>query len=92
MLFTIKNLFLYLGRLVIATSQKEPSVLEDDQGDTDDSLPMDSLNGACQFDRAEPSPFSARKSMYEQEDLSSLSDKSESKHTSEEVSVLSYLG
>ncbi|XP_046351358.1 autophagy-related protein 2 homolog A-like isoform X1 [Haliotis rufescens] len=72
-------------RLVIATSQKEPSVLEDDQGDTDDSLPMDSLNGACQFDRAEPSPFSARKSMYEQEDLSSLSDKSESKHTSEEM-------
>ncbi|XP_041353099.1 autophagy-related protein 2 homolog A-like isoform X2 [Gigantopelta aegis] len=72
-------------RLVITFSEKICSVFEDEQVESDDSTPMDSLNGACQFSRTEPSPFSAKKSMYEQEDLSSFSDRSSKrKNTSEE--------
>ena len=76
---------------MITFSEKICSVFEDDQVESDDSIPMDSLNGACQFSRTEPSPFSAKKSMYEQEDLSTFSDKSsERKHTSEEVRYCSF--
>lgn len=64
-------------------SQKS-SVLEEEHVESDDSTPMDSLNGACQFAKPESSPFSSRKYMYEKEEVS---DRSEVTHTSEEVNL-----
>ncbi|XP_045166071.2 autophagy-related protein 2 homolog A-like [Mercenaria mercenaria] len=38
----------------------------------DDTLPLDSLNGACQFAKSEPSPFSSRRNMHDSDQQESL--------------------
>lgn len=40
----------------------------------DDTLPLDSLNGACQFAKSEPSPFSSRRHMHDSDQESPESD------------------
>lgn len=67
--------------MCIKISNKTLSVLEEDQQDSDDSTPLDSLNGACQFVKKEPSPFSNKKHMYGKEECA---DRREM-HVSEEV-------
>lgn len=59
-------------RLAVKFCKSVKSVLDEDPY-SDDSLVGDSLNGACQFGKTEPSPFSSRKYMYGKED----SDQSE---------------
>ena len=44
------------------------SVLEEEQ-ESEDSTPQDSLNGACQFTKPEPSPFSSSKAMFDNEEV-----------------------
>ncbi|KAL3873570.1 hypothetical protein ACJMK2_036667 [Sinanodonta woodiana] len=61
-------------RVAMHFYQKAPiSELEEDQF-CYDSTPLDSLNGVCDFKKAEPSPFSSKKNMYakEETDKSSL--------------------
>lgn len=69
--------------MVITHTQDLNSVLEEDSAESDESTNFDSLNGACQFRKAESSPFSTKKFMYHKEEVS---DKSEVKNVSEEVS------
>lgn len=68
-------------RMVITHTQDMNSVLEEDSAESDESTNFDSLNGACQFRKAESSPFSTKKFMYHKEEVS---DKSEVKNVSEE--------
>lgn len=56
-------------RLVIKKFPEIHSVLEED-ADSEDSTPQDSLNGACQFTKPEPSPFSSSKAMFDNEEVS----------------------
>jgi hypothetical protein len=49
------------------------SVLEEETF-MDDMVPIDSLNGACQFAKSEPSPFSSRRHMHDREAESHKSD------------------
>ena len=44
------------------------SVLEEEV-ESEDSTPQDSLNGACQFTKPEPSPFSSSKAMFDNEEV-----------------------
>ena len=65
-------------RVVVTTFAQSHSLLEDDFEENDDSLPpQDSLNGACQFAKTEPSPFSAKKAMYENEEKVMPGDREE---------------
>ncbi|ESO82945.1 hypothetical protein LOTGIDRAFT_197758 [Lottia gigantea] len=48
-------------RLVITSHQISSALQQDEHGDSSDSTPHDSLNGACQFAKSDPSPFSAKK-------------------------------
>lgn len=50
---------------------------------SDNNTPLDSLNGACQFDKVDPSPFSNKKSMYGKDEDGNKEDTH--KHVSEEV-------
>ena len=53
--------------------QAHSSVLEEELDDMDELLMQnDSLNGACQFTKPPPSPFSSRKVMYENEEVKSF--------------------
>ena len=60
-----------LSRFVVTIfPQAHSSVLEEEISDMDDLLMQnDSLNGACQFVKPPPSPFSSRKAMYENEEV-----------------------
>ena len=60
-----------LFRFVITIfPQAHSSVLEEEIADMDELLMQnDSLNGACQFVKPPPSPFSSRKAMYENEEV-----------------------
>ena len=58
------------------------SLLDEQNMNSDNSTPLDSLNGACQFDQVDPSPFSSKKSMYGKDEDGNRED---SKHISEEV-------
>lgn len=62
---------LWLLRFVIKIfPQAHSSVLEEEMNDMDELLMQtDSLNGACQFTKPAPSPFSSRKVMYENEEV-----------------------
>ncbi|KAL5009376.1 hypothetical protein ScPMuIL_014957 [Solemya velum] len=68
-------------RMVVRCSLKLSSLLEE-EGMEEPSPPTDSLNGACQFAKLDPSPFSTRKNLYGKEEMS---EKSEAIHTSEEM-------
>ncbi|GAB1600117.1 autophagy-related protein 2 homolog B-like [Argonauta hians] len=69
-------------RMVITQTQEVNSLLEEESNESDESMNFDSLNGACQFKKPEPSPFSTKKFMYHKEEIS---DKSEVKNVSEEL-------
>ncbi|XP_029634311.1 autophagy-related protein 2 homolog B isoform X1 [Octopus sinensis] len=69
-------------RMVITQTQELNSLLEEENNESDESTNFDSLNGACQFKKPEPSPFSTKKFMYHKEEVS---DKSEVKNVSEEL-------
>lgn len=71
--------------MVIKFCDKTTSVLEEEVIDSDNSTPLDSLNGACNFVKTESSPFSNKKHMYGKEEMS---DKNEARHVSEEVCVV----
>ena len=64
-------LLVCLFRFVITIfPQAQSSVLEEEIADMDELLMQnDSLNGACQFVKPPPSPFSSRKAMYENEEV-----------------------
>ena len=72
-------------RLALKFCKTTKSVLDEDPY-SDESLTGDSLNGACQFGKSEPSPFSARKNMYGKEEADRTED-SETRTVSEEVRV-----
>ena len=55
-------------RVVVKLYPQTFSVLDDD-GEEEDSTPHDSLNGACQFSKPSPSPFSTKKVMYDNEEV-----------------------
>ena len=56
---------------------KQTSVLEEESemGDSMLQTPQNSWEEICQFDQAEPSPFSSKKVMYESEQVSMVSYK-----------------
>ena len=54
-------------RLVVKQYALKQSVLEDVMQES--SPPNDPLNGACQLGKTQPSPFSSRKVMYENEEV-----------------------
>ncbi|KAJ8309402.1 hypothetical protein KUTeg_014276 [Tegillarca granosa] len=68
--------------MIIKFCDKTTSVLEEEVIDSDNSTPLDSLNGACNFVKTESSPFSNKKHMYGKEEMS---DKNEARHVSEEM-------
>ena len=70
-------------RLAIKFCKSIKSELDEDPY-SDDSLAGDSLNGACQFGKTEPSPFSSRKYMYGKEESDQTED-AEMRTVSEEV-------
>ena len=70
-------------RLAIKFCKFIKSELDEDPY-SDESLAGDSLNGACQFGKTEPSPFSSRKYMYGKEESDRTED-TEMKTVSEEV-------
>ena len=55
-------------RLVVKRFPEIHSVLEEEV-ESEDSTPQDSLNGACQFIKPEPSPFSSSKAMFDNEEV-----------------------
>ncbi|XP_013385934.1 autophagy-related protein 2 homolog B-like [Lingula anatina] len=74
-------------RLLIRINHKVHSVLEEVQGMEASMVEdhYDSLNGACGFAKAEPTPFSAKKVMYESEEMVMPGDAAEMKHFRDKV-------
>ncbi|XP_074651009.1 autophagy-related protein 2 homolog B-like [Tubulanus polymorphus] len=67
-------------RLVVHMLPKRgASVLEDPDIDSEDNTPHDSLDGACQFakNKPEPSPFSTKRVLYENEEMVMPGDRQE---------------
>ena len=61
---------MFSHRLVIKMYPESQSVLEELADDSIESVPFDSLNGACIFSKTEASPFSSKKVMYEHQEVS----------------------
>lgn len=72
-------------RLVVTLRPELHSVLEEDPEEVDDMTPQDSLNGACQFSKPPPSPFSSRKAMYDNEELVMPGDREETREFQEKA-------
>jgi len=69
--------------MCVKFSNKTMSLLEEDQIKADDnSLHLDSFDGACQFAKKAPSPFSNKMFMYGKDEGGGQSN-----HISEEVST-----
>ncbi|CAH1792670.1 unnamed protein product [Owenia fusiformis] len=76
--FTIPDKGFDWPRIVIKMFPKNNSVLEDDTPQIDDTGQyFDSLNGACQFTKKDPSPFSAKKVIHEGDEMVIPGDKKE---------------
>ena len=71
------------SRISLKLSRQIVSLLDEQNISSDNNTPLDSLNGACQFDRGDPSPFSNKKSMYGKDDLGNKEETIQ--HVSEEV-------
>jgi len=69
MVWTVQHVagLLACCRLVVKQYALKQSVLEDVMEQP--SPPNDPLNGACQLGKTQPSPFSSRKVMYENEEV-----------------------
>lgn len=68
-------------RIIIKFTEQTISVLDEENPDSDNSIPMDSLNGACEFAKQDTSPFSTKKHMYGKGEMSDQA----THHVSDEV-------
>jgi len=69
--FSLSYMVLACCRLVVKQYAVKPSALEDVMVESAPP-PTDPLNGACQLGKTQPSPFSSRKVMYENEEVTCL--------------------
>ncbi|XP_052105810.1 autophagy-related protein 2 homolog B-like [Mytilus californianus] len=72
-------------QISLKLSKQIISLLDEQGMNSENNTPLDSLNGACQFDKVDPSPFSNKKSMYGKDDDGSKEDTH--KHVSEEMVI-----
>lgn len=56
--------------MIIKFTEQTISVLDEENRDSDNSIPLDSLNGACDFEKQDTSPFSTKKHMYGKGEMS----------------------
>ncbi|XP_022329168.2 autophagy-related protein 2 homolog B-like [Crassostrea virginica] len=57
-------------QMIIKFTEQTISVLDEENRDSDNSIPLDSLNGACDFEKQDTSPFSTKKHMYGKGEMS----------------------
>lgn len=68
-------------QIIIKFTEQTISVLDEENPDSDNSIPMDSLNGACEFAKQDTSPFSTKKHMYGKGEMSDQA----TQHVSDEM-------
>ncbi|XP_062621343.1 autophagy-related protein 2 homolog B-like, partial [Saccostrea cucullata] len=68
-------------QIIIKFTEQTISVLDEEPPDSDNSIPLDSLNGACEFGKQDTSPFSTKKHMYGKGEMSDQA----TQHVSDEM-------